>query len=359
MGANWGKHIQLSIFGESHGRAVGINISGIPAGICLDMAAISKEMARRTPNKPLTTTRSEKDQVSIMSGVNEGYTTGAPICIQIDNHNQQSTDYSYLKQQMRPGHSDYPAYMKYHGYNDVRGGGHFSGRLTAPLVFAGALCKQLLKTEGIRVISHIQNIGDVTDQRFPLTFSNQLIVDLEKQTYPVIDKNCWQKMQALIEEVKLNKDSIGGSVECAILGLPAGIGEPFFDSLESTISSLLFSIPGVKALSFGTGFDLSKMRGTQANDSYYYDQNKQVKTSSNHNGGIIGGISNGMPIVFTAGFKPTASIASKQDSINVSTKENQRLEIKGRHDPCIVLRALPVVEAMAAIAVVEMLWSKR
>ena len=355
MGANWGKMLQLSIFGESHGKAIGINISGLPAGIKIDTEALLKEMDKRAPGKnKLTTTRNEDDFPDIISGLVDGYTTGAPICGLIYNKNHHSKDYSYLKEQMRPGHSDYSAYIKYQGFNDVRGGGHFSGRLTAPIVFAGAICKQILEKDNIYIGSHIKSIYDIEDESFPLDIDYSLIQALNNQNYPLINKDILDQMKKIINQAKINNDSVGGCIECAVIGLPAGIGEPFFNSLESQIATLMFSIPALKSLSFGKGFELSKMFGSEGNDSYYYNQNQEVKTKTNNNGGILGGISNGMPVTFTVGFKPTPSIALKQDSINVKTKENQTLEIIGRHDPCVVLRAFPIVEAMTAIAVLDL-----
>lgn len=352
MSANWGKNIELSIFGESHGKAIGINLGKLPAGFKIDMEQIEKEMLRRAPgNNKLSTARKEKDQVEIMSGIKDGRTTGAPLCALIYNSDQHSKDYSLLESHMRPGHSDYAAYVKYHGYNDVRGGGHFSGRITAPIVFAGALVKQILAQQGIYVGAHIKSIKDIEDESFT-TLNKTLLDELSKQLYPVINANVYSKMEAAVDNARMNCDSLGGQIECGVIGLPAGIGEPFFDSLESTIAHLMFSVPAVKGIAFGDGFELSKMLGSQANDAYYYEDN-QVKTKTNHNGGIVGGISNGVPITFTVAIKATPSIAKKQSTINIKTKENTEFEIKGRHDPCIVFRAVAVIEAMCALAIYE------
>lgn len=354
MSANWGRKIELSIFGESHGKAIGINIGNLPAGISLDMEAIRHDMLRRAPgNNQLSTARKEKDEVEIMSGIKDGITTGAPLCALIYNSDQHSKDYSLLESCMRPGHSDYAAFVKYHGFNDVRGGGHFSGRITAPIVFAGAVAKQILKQKGIYIGAHIKSIKDIEDKKFDVHLNKEVLDDLAKQLYPVIDKNIYPKMEETIHQARLSQNSVGGQVECGIIGIPAGIGEPFFHSLESTIAGLMFSIPAVKGLEFGDGFDLTKMQGSQANDEYYYDDKKQVKTKTNHNGGIVGGISNGMPITFTVAIKPTPSISLKQETVNVKTGENTTLEIKGRHDPCIVSRAVVVVEAMAALSILD------
>lgn len=355
MSANWGKNIELSLFGESHGKAIGIVIGNLPSGILLDMEEIKKEMNRRAPGKnKMSTARQEKDEVEIISGLFEGKTTGAPLVGIIKNQDQHSHDYSYLKEIMRPGHSDYSAYMKYQGYNDVRGGGHFSGRLTAPIVFAGSIAKQILKEKGIYVGAHIQSIQRVQDDSFGIDITKELFDDLLTKEYPTINDQAFIEMKEVIEKARLNQDSVGGTIECAILNVPSGIGNPFFDSIESHLSQLLFSIPAVKSVSFGFGEKISELYGSEANDCYYYDQNK-VKTKTNHNGGILGGISNGMPIVFKVGIKPTPSIGQIQQTINVKTKENTTLQIKGRHDPCIVQRAVVVVEAMAALGILDMI----
>ncbi len=355
MSANWGTQIELSLFGESHGEAIGIVIGHLPSGLKLDMEAIKKDMAKRAPGKDkMSTSRKEADEVEIMSGVLDGVTTGAPLCAMIHNTSQHSSDYSYLKAKMRPGHSDYPAYVKYKGFNDVRGGGHFSGRLTAPLVFAGAIAKQILQGKGIYVGAHILSIKDVKDTHFPLNVDATYLDVLKSQPYPVITQELFPRMQEVIEEARMHQDSVGGKIECAITGLPAGLGNPFFDSVESHLSGLLFSVPAVKSFSFGDLEDITSCLGSEANDAYYYDE-EQVKTHSNHNGGITGGITNGMPLLFTVGIKPTPSIAQTQDTINVLTHENTTLEIVGRHDPCIVPRACVVIEAMAAIGLLDMM----
>lgn len=355
MSANWGKNIELSLFGESHGKAIGIVIGNLPAGIKLDLEAIKKDLSRRAPGKnKMSTARKEKDEVEIISGVIDGVTTGAPLVGMIYNSDQHSKDYSYLKELMRPGHSDYSAYEKYHGFNDVRGGGHFSGRLTAPIVFAGAIAKQILKQQGIYVGAHIQSIKDVYDESFSVNISEEMLENLLLKQYPTINDEVFTKMQETIEEARLNQNSVGGTIECAIINVPAGIGNPFFDSVEAHLSQLLFSIPAVKSVSFGLGEKITELYGSEANDSYYYDGDI-VKTKTNNNGGILGGISSGMPIVFKVGIKPTPSVSLKQDTINVKTKENSTLEIKGRHDPCIVPRAIVVVEAMAALGILDMI----
>ncbi len=355
MSSTWGTNIELSIFGESHGQAIGIVMGNLPAGIPLDMADIKHQMKRRAPGQNIMSTpRKEKDEVHIMSGLMNNVTTGAPLCAMIYNSDQHSKDYSLLQECMRPGHSDYPAYIKYKGFNDVRGGGHFSGRITAPIVFAGSVAKQILKQKGIVIGAHIQSIKDVYDDSFGVDISSQDIENMLQQQYPTLNPDVFEKMQATIEEARMHQDSVGGMIECAILNVPAGLGNPFFDSIESHLSPLLFSIPAVKSVSFGLGEKITELYGHEANDCYYYADEK-VKTKTNHNGGITGGISNGMPIIFKVGIKPTPSISQVQQTINVKTKENTELEITGRHDPCIVPRAVVVVESMAALGILDMI----
>ena len=356
MSASWGTQIELTIFGESHGKAIGIVLGHLPAGIKLDMEEIKTQMLRRAPGQnKLSTARKESDEVHIMSGLLDGYTTGAPLCAMIYNSDQHSKDYSLLKDHMRPGHSDYPAYVKYHGFNDIRGGGHFSGRLTAPIVFAGSVAKQILKQKGIFIGAHIQSIHTVYDEHFDVDLTEKDLEKLSENLYPTLNPDQFSKMTEVIEEARKNQDSVGGKIECAIIGMEAGIGNPFFDSIESHLSPLLFSIPAVKSVSFGLHEDITELYGHQANDLYYYDDDMKVKTMTNYNGGITGGISNGMPIVFTVGIKPTPSISQKQKTVNIQTKENTEIEIKGRHDPCIVPRAVVVVESMAALGILDMI----
>jgi len=355
MSSTWGTNIELSIFGESHGKAIGIVIGRLPAGIHLDMDDIAYQMHRRAPGQnKMSTARKEKDEVQIMSGVIDNVTTGAPLCAMIYNSDQHSQDYSLLKECMRPGHSDYPAYIKYQSFNDVRGGGHFSGRLTAPIVFAGSIAKQILKQKGIVIGAHIQSIYNIKDDSFPIDVDENMIVGMLQHQYPTLKPGVFKKMQACIEEARMNQDSVGGTIECAAINVPAGIGNPFFDSIESHLSSLLFSIPAVKSVNFGSGDRLTSMYGHEANDEYYYD-GQIVKTKTNHNGGILGGISNGMPIILSVGIKPTPSISKLQNTINVKTKENIQLQLKGRHDPCIVPRAVVVVESMVALGLLDMM----
>ena len=356
MGATYKNNLELTIFGESHGKAIGITIGNLPSGIQIDLDEVARDMKRRAPGQnKMSTARKEADQVEILSGLQDGITTGAPLTGVIYNSDQHSKDYSLLKTNMRPGHSDYPAYIKYKVFNDVRGGGHFSGRITAPIVFAGNIAKQILKQKGIQVGAHILSIGKIKDEKFPVDVNDDMLLKLSEKQYPTIKEGVFEKMEEAILKAKENLDSVGGKVECVALHVPAGIGEPFFDSLESHLSSLMFSIPAVKSVSFGDGENIDEMLGSEANDCYYYDEAGHVKTSTNHNGGITGGITNGMPVSCTVTFKPTPSIAKKQKTINIETKENVELEIKGRHDPCIVQRAVVVVEAMMALGILDMM----
>ena len=354
MGSTWGNKIKLSLFGESHGVGIGITIDGLPSGIELDLEAIKLEMRRRATGKnKLTTARKETDEFEILSGYFNGFTTGAPLSIVIRNNDQKSRDYSKIKDIARPAHADYTGNIRYNGYNDYRGGGHFSGRLTAPIVFAGAVAKQVLAKEGIYIGSHIKSIKDVEDRDFSKEDLHQnKFIELSKQQLPFLDESLGEKSKELILKARENHDSVGGIIECAIIGMKPGIGNPFFNSIESQLSSLMFSIPAVKGVEFGAGFDITKLFGSEANDEIYIEGGKVV-TATNHNGGIVGGISNGMPITFKVAIKPTPSISKVQNTINIKTMEETKFEIVGRHDPCIVPRALVVVEAMAAIGVLD------
>lgn len=356
MSGMWGSKIKLSIFGESHGNAIGITIDGLPAGFSIDMDKIMMEMARRAPGKSsLSTPRKESDIPEILSGYFEGKTTGTPLCAIIRNSNTKSKDYSKLKDVMRPGHADYTGAVRYKGFNDYRGGGHFSGRITAPLVFAGAICKQILEVKGIIVSAHINSIGKIKDCSFlESDISDELLNSFKEKELPLINTKLEDEMRQEILSARSSGDSIGGTIECAILGVSPGIGDPFFDSVESTLAHLMFSVPAVKGIEFGKGFYISKMRGSEANDEYYLE-NGNIKTKTNNNGGILGGITNGMPIIFNVAIKPTASIFKEQNAVNIITMEETTLCIEGRHDPCIVQRALPVIEAVAAIGITELM----
>ena len=346
--------MRYTIFGESHGPAIGVTLTGVPAGLELDWAEISREMARRAPGKNAwSTARKEADQPEVLSGVFEGRTTGAPLCAVIANTDTRSQDYSRTKDLVRPGHVDYPAFVRYGGHNDYRGGGHFSGRLTAPLVFAGAVAKQLLALRGVRVGAHISSIYGVSDD--PLEDWDSLRATADKD-FPVLNDGKGEAMKAAIAEAKEELDSVGGSIECAVFGLPAGLGSPDFgENAEGIFSQYLFAVPAVKAVAFGAGTAFSLMRGSEANDPLYVDDNGSVKAEQNCAGGINGGITNGMPLFFEVTLRPTPSIARPQFTVNLAKGENAVLELHGRHDPCIVPRAVPVIEAAAALAACELM----
>ena len=360
MSANWGKNITVSIFGESHGVALGINIGGLPSGFSVDLEKIKKDMARRAPGQSeLTTSRKEPDEFEILSGFFEGKTTGSPLAIIIRNTNQRSKDYSVLKDVLRPGHADYSGKMRYSDNNDYRGSGHFSGRITAPLVFAGSLAKQLLESKGIFIGTHIKSMGNIEGRGLTLKeINNDLLKNLQNMDFPTLKDNNSELMKNAIVEAKSMEDSIGGIIEVAVNGVKAGIGNPFFDSIESRLSSMMFSVPAVKGIEFGAGFDIAKMLGSEANDEIYLE-NGEIKTETNNNGGIIGGISTGMPIVFRLAIKPPASIGKEQKTVNFATKEETKLKVEGRHDPCIVPRAMVVVEAAVALTILDFLMEKK
>lgn len=360
MSAVWGKNITVSIFGESHGKAIGINIGGLPSGINLDLEKIKKDMARRAPGQSeLTTSRNEKDAFQILSGYFEDKTTGTPLAIMIENTNQRSKDYSILKDLLRPGHADYSAKMRYKDSSDYRGGGHFSGRITAPLVFAGSLAKQMLEKKGIYIGVHIKSIGKVEEKSFSVEDMNkETITSLQDMKFPLLEKEKEEAMTKEILEAKENEDSVGGIIETVVIGMPPGIGNPFFDSIESRLSSMMFSIPAIKGIEFGKGFEMTKMTGYEANDEHYIE-NGVIKTYTNNNGGIIGGISNGMPIEFKVAVKPTASIGKAQRTVNFATREEAEIKIEGRHDPCIVPRGVVVVEAATALVILDFLMEKK
>lgn len=345
MSSIYGKNIKVSIFGESHGVMLGVTLNGIKPGVKLDIDFIKKEVARRKPIDILSTPRKEADEFEIVSGYFNGYTTGAPLTIVSYNKNTISKNYD--KNIMRPSHADYTANVKYNGFQDYRGGGHFSGRITLLVVIAGAICKQVLNHYNIEIKSHIKNIGNVYDDDLANyeEFNNDLLT---------VSEDKLNKMKEVIVAAKNSLDSVGGSIEACICGVPAGLGEPFFDSVESVLSYLLFSIPAVKAVEFGLGKDFNSSYGSMVNDEFTIINNKVV-TKTNNNGGINGGISNGMPIVVTASFKPTPSISKKQNTIDIEEMENVEYEINGRHDPCIVIRAKVVVESMLAIGILDLL----
>ncbi|MBC3887214.1 chorismate synthase [Acetobacterium paludosum] len=358
MGSTWGNKLKLSIFGESHGEGIGAVIDGLPAGIDIDLIRVQHELNRRAARgNPLATPRKEGDQVEILSGVFNGKTTGAPLAGLIRNENTRSGDYSKTKDLMRPGHADYASSIRYKGFQDYRGGGHFSGRLTAPLVFAGAIAKEVLRAiqPEISIGSRIVAIGGIKDGAIAHWKEYQdLIKGFKNPAFPLYTPDLEEAMKHEIIAAMEEHDSVGGIVEGFVTGLKPGIGNPFFESIESRLSSLLFSIPAVKGVTFGDGFEIAAKRGSQANDFLRISDHK-IETVTNNNGGINGGISNGMPIVFQVAFKPTPSIGKEQQTINLAEKKEALLKIEGRHDPCIVIRAFPVVEAATAICMADFL----
>ncbi|MHC1684865.1 MAG: chorismate synthase [Clostridiaceae bacterium] len=355
MSGMWGNKLKVSIFGESHGKAIGITIDGLPSGVKLDEEEIQKEMKRRAPGQnPWSTPRKEEDKVEFLSGFFKGVTTGTPICGIIQNTNTISKDYSNIKTQMRPSHGDFSGFVKYDGFNDHRGGGHFSARVTAGLVFAGAVAKQILKQKGITIGAHIKSVRNVQDESFDkLNVTEELLKRLHNSNFPTINEEVAEKMQGEIIAAKDDNDSVGGTVEVAVINLPVGVGAPYFDSVESTLAHLVFSVPATKGIEFGAGFGISELKGSEANDEMYIE-NGVVKNYSNNNGGITGGLTNGMPLVFRVALKPTSSIGKPQRTVDVTTMENTIIEVKGRHDPCIVQRAVPVLEAVTAIGILDL-----
>lgn len=352
MSSTYGEKLKLSIFGQSHGPAIGMVLDGIPAGLPVDEEKLRVFLSRRAPGQDdYTTPRKEADYPEFLGGIVNGYTCGAPIAATIANKNTRSGDYSELKDCPRPGHADYTAQVKYGGFQDVAGGGHFSGRLTAPLCIAGGLCKQWLESMGIRIGAHIVAIGGVVDEPVYLDWANPQL-DLIGKEFPVLNPEAGQKMMDAIAAAKADGDSVGGLIECIATGLPVGLGEPMFGGMESKIAQIVYGIPAIKGLNFGTGFAGAYMRGSENNDQYYIENGK-VLTKRNYAGGILGGITNGMPLVFEVAVKPTPSIGMAQKTVSLSRIKETELAVKGRHDPCIVPRAVPVIEAAAAIAIYD------
>jgi len=352
MSSTYGENLKLSIFGQSHGAAIGMTLDGIPAGLGVDLEALQAFLDRRAPGHgDWSTPRKEADQPDFLAGIVDGCTCGAPIAAVIRNTNTRSGDYENLKDCPRPGHADFTAQIKYGGFQDPAGGGHFSGRLTAPLSIAGGLCKQWLEEMGIRIGAHIVRIGSETAEGFdPL----QPQLDQMGKFFPTLDADSAERFQAAIADAKAKGDSVGGMIQCAITGLPAGIGEPMFGGAESRIAQIIYGIPAVKSIGFGIGEKAASLLGSQNNDKFAVEDGNII-TTTNRCGGILGGITTGMPVLFTVAFKPTPSIARPQKTVSLSRMEETELQIKGRHDPCIVPRAVPVVEAAAAIAVMDMI----
>ena len=357
MSSIWGRHFTVSLFGESHGSNVGVVLDGVTPGAALDTDAIQAFLDRRKAgSEAWSTKRKEPDTFNIVSGFFEGRTTGTPLCALFENTDTKSKDYA--ARYNRPGHADYTGSVRYGGFNDYRGGGHFSGRLTAPLVFAGAVAAQILAQKGICTACHIKRIADIEDSGFDRTSITPEQADrLKSMRFALIDETKRADMEKRVMEAAKSGDSVGGIIECAVIGIPAGVGSPFFESVESVLSSLLFSVPAVKGVSFGAGFSFAGMRGSEANDAYTLKDGR-ITAKTNNNGGILGGITNGMPVVFEAVIKPTPSISMPQDTVNLDTNEEETIVIKGRHDPCIVPRAVAVIEAAACICTLDLLMER-
>ena len=348
----YGNSISVTLFGESHGEQIGAVIDGLAPGIEVNMEFIHKQLELRKPQGKISTKRVEADEPHIVSGVFEGKTTGTPLCILFENQNTKSKDYSKTKDLMRPGHADFTAIEKYHGFADYRGGGHFSGRITTPIVAAGAILIQALQKKGIYIGSHIQKCGPIEDKKF--TDYETEIAKVNELVFPVLDEDAAKNIYAYMVQAAEEGDSVGGILETVVTGVPSGVGEPWFDTMESMLAHALFSVPAVKGVEFGEGFRFADMKGSEANDAFEMKDGKVV-TKTNHNGGVNGGITNGMPIRFQTVVKPTPSIYKKQETVNMATMENEVMQIQGRHDPAIIPRARVVVDSMTAIVLADML----
>lgn len=356
MLSEYGDRIRVSIFGESHSKSIGVLIDGIDAGESVDMEKVKLFLERRAPGRnDFSTKRKEDDEPIVLSGIVDGLTTGTPISIIIENNDARSKDYEKFRNLPRPSHADYGAYVKFGKAHDIRGGGHFSGRLTAPLCIAGAICMQILEKKGITIGAHIESINYVFDEPFDYAdVSKSELDELSNKQFPVFDDARGKQMIDVIKAAQDEGDSVGGIVECCVLGLPPGVGNHMFSGIENKISQIIFGIPGAKGIEFGLGFKSTQFMGSDHNDEFYYDEGI-VKTKTNYSGGVMGGMSNGMPVIFCTVFKPTPSIAKEQMTVDLSKKENASIKIEGRHDPCIVPRAVPCVEAAAAIAILDLL----
>lgn len=357
MSSDFGKNICYTVFGQSHSDYIGIVIDGLPAGEYINLFAVREFMARRSPGKSngFTTTRSEKDEFQILSGLIDETTCGAPLCAVIPNEDARPEDYEALKDLLRPSHADYTAELKYHGFQDKRGGGHFSGRLTAPLCFGGGIAKHILEKRGIVVGAHIETIGQVQDKPFdPVDLSVDDLKNPGRYPFPTLNFGVGETMQAQIDLIAKKGDSIGGIVEAGVLGLPGGIGDPMFDGIENILAKNLFGIPGIRGVEFGDGFRSAAMKGSEHNDAFCLEGDA-VRTKTNHAGGVLGGITTGMPLIIRLAVKPTPSIPLEQDTVNIKEKTETTIEVEGRHDACIVPRVVPVVEAVIAMTVLDLL----
>lgn len=358
MRSTIGKNFSLTIFGESHGPAVGFVLDGLPAGIRIDTDRIRVELDKRKPQGRISTQRHEADEFTFLSGFYNGCTTGTPLTFVIENKSQHSRDYDKMKYLPRPSHADFTAFAKYGGYQDARGGGHFSGRITTGLVAAGAIFEQILASHGIHIGTHIARCKAICDRPFDWTDPLRDVDQLDSPNFPVLDEQAAADMQKLIEQMQAQGDSVGAVLETAVLGMPAGIGEPMFHTIESELSALLWGIPALKGVQFGTGFGFADLCGSEANDAITGLEDGRLVTRTNHNGGVNGGISNGMPIVFSTVIKPTPSIFQPQDTIDLKTGQPAKLLIEGRHDPAIFHRARCVVDAVTAIALCDLMMSR-
>ena len=354
MKNTFGNYLTVTIFGESHGTYIGAVIDGISPGLDVDKEYIKRLLCLRRPSGNISTSRVEKDDFTIVSGVYENKTTGTPVCILIPNEDKRSKDYSSSRWLMRPSHADYTANCKYHGFEDYRGGGHFSGRVTAAIVAAGGIVIPALNKKGIKIGTHIKKCGGVFDKDFSEDLEND-IEKLSNKEFAVLDDIAEEQMKNAINSARNAGDSVGGVLETAIKGLDAGLGEPFFDSVESSISHALFSVPAVKGVEFGSGFSLADMKGSEANDLFFFDENGNVRTKTNNSGGVNGGITNGMPVIFRTAFRPTPTISISQNTVDLLKKTNEVLSARGRHDPCIVHRARVVVDCITALVVSDIL----
>lgn len=358
MASSYGRSVRVQIFGQSHSAGIGVVVDGLPAGEAVDLEELRTFMARRAPGQNAwSTPRSEADEPEVICGLNErGRTCGAPLAVLIRNTNTRSKDYSELRRKPRPGHADMAAMARWHGEQDVAGGGHFSGRLTAPLCVAGGICKQVLARRGITVGAHLAELAGVADVPFdPVGLTVEQLAAPGRKGFPVVDDAVAPTMQRAVAEAREAQDSVGGVVECAAIGMPAGVGAPHFDGLENRIAQAVFGVPAVKGLEFGAGFAAARLRGSENNDPYALDAQGRVRAATNNAGGILGGISTGMPVVFRVAFKPTSSIALRQETVDLEAEQDAELEVVGRHDPCVAVRAVPVVEAVCALALADAL----
>ncbi len=359
MGSTFVGNLRISIFGQSHSGGIGVSVDGLPAGEKIDMGALGAFLARRAPGQnSWSTPRKEADLPEFLGGLVNDTTCGAPLAAVIRNSNTRSGDYENLRDVPRPGHADYTAQVKYRGYQDVAGGGHFSGRLTAPLCIAGGICMQILARRGVEIGAHLSRVGNAEDVRFdPVRLDSATLHAAAAKPFPTLDDAAGERMRAEIQSAREALDSVGGEIECAAIGVPAGLGDPMFDGMENRIARIIFAIPAIKGVEFGAGFGASRLRGSENNDPYFMDGGA-VRARTNNAGGILGGITSGMPLILRAAVKPTPSIARAQQSVSLSRGTDAELEIRGRHDPCIAPRAVPCVEAALAIALLDAMLEK-